>query len=96
MGTCVAGWKRDRPRLSARHADRVRRFADYCIGLLSAEAGYYEAADKMLYQQATDPNGDANFRRIAARDWMNVIVLATRRSSTARISVLAACSAFRT
>ena len=42
------------------------------LGLLSAEAGYYEAADGILYQQATDRKGDSNFRSIAAHDWMNV------------------------
>lgn len=42
------------------------------MALMSAEAGYYVAADEMLFEQATDPNGDRNLREIAARDWMNV------------------------
>ncbi len=42
------------------------------MALMSAEAGYLEAADAMLFQQATDESGDRHLREIAARDWMNV------------------------
>jgi hypothetical protein len=42
------------------------------LALVSAEAGYYEASDAMLYQQFTDEHSDINLREISARDWMNV------------------------
>ena len=42
------------------------------LALVSAEAGYYEASDAMLYQQLTDEHTEKHLREISARDWMNV------------------------
>jgi hypothetical protein len=60
----------------------MRESVTNLLGKLSAEAGYYEAADAMLYQQATDRNGDPNFGQIAARDWMNVRSIRLSRELT--------------